>query len=353
MEWKKFFATIAAVLFINFSASAQIVTVQGSGVTESAAVKDAKRAAVEKVIGARIQSESLMIDSELIFDAINSRTAGYVTSCEVIKKNLSGGLVEITARVDVSDEPGSALMKDVELVMSLNDPRLVVDMEHYGDDGGITFKKYSAVCAAAIREELIKRGFTHVVDNRGEVDYMIIGRLSVGKAQEIKIPSWRNIGGEDFTPLETGLSRSVSTLDCKIKKVDTDEVIGEFRATGDGLDASGNEVSSQAVNLMAAEAAQQVRGILNREASKIFSSVKIFAKAEDGEKILMLEEILHQTQGVNGVHVRSFKGEQCIIDVDTDLTPQNLYRALTHAAGDFLSLQMTGFSSITLEISLR
>lgn len=353
MRFKKFLAAIFAVIFFNATASAQVVTVQGSGVSESAAIKDAKRAAVEKVIGTRIQSESLMIDSELIFDAINSRTAGYVTSCDVLKKNSSGGLIEITARVDVSDEPGSALMKDVDLVLSLNDPRLAVTMTHYGDDGGVTFQKYSARCEAEIREELIKRGFTHVVDRQGEVDYVIIGRLSVGKAQEIKIPSWQNISGNDFTPLETGLSRSLSTLDCKIKKVETDEVIGEFQAQGDGLDATSNEVSAQAVNLMASSAAQQVREILSREASKIFSSVKIYVKADDGEKILMLEEILHQTQGVNGIYVRSFKAGQCIIDVDTALAPQNLYRALTQAAGDSLALQMSGFSSITLEISVR
>ena len=104
---------------------------------------------------------------------------------------------------------------------------------------------------------------------------------------------------------------------------------------------------------MVSDAAQQVRGILSREASKIFSSVKISVRADDGEKILMLEEILHQTQGVDSVYVRSFKGGQCVIDVGTELTPQNLYRALQQATGDSLSLQMIGFSSITLEIFLR
>ena len=275
MEWKKFFITVAALLFINVSVSAQVVTVQGSGNSEDEAINDAKRLAVEEVIGIKIKSNSLMINSKLVFDTIQVRTQGYVTSCEVIKKNKSNGLVEVTARVNVSDEPDSALMQDIDMVMNLNDPRLSVSMDYYGDDVGITLKKYSTVCEAAIREELIKRGFTHVVDGQSEVDYVIIGKLSVGKAQEIKIPSWKNIGGDDFTPLDTGLSRSVSTLDCKIKKVVTDEIIGEFQATGDGLDASGNEVSAQAVNLMASSAAQKVREILSREASKVFSSVTL------------------------------------------------------------------------------
>ena len=270
MEWKKIPVTVAALFFINASASAQIVTVQGSGTSEADAIKDAKRIAVEEVIGMRIQSNSLAINSKLIFDTIQVRTQGYVTGCKVIEKNSSGGLVEITAQVEVFDAPDSALMKDIDMVMNLNDPRISVIMDYYGDDGGITFKKYSVACEAAIREELVKRGFTHVVDGQGEVDYMIIGKLSVGQAQEIKIPSWKNIGGDDFVPLETGLSRSVSTLDCKIKKFDTNEIIGEFQSVGNGLDASGNEVSAQAVNLMASNAVQQIRKILSREASKVF-----------------------------------------------------------------------------------
>ena len=352
MKWKKFLVTAAALIMLNSAASAQVVTVQGNGVSESAAIKDAKRAAVEKVIGARIQSESLMIDSELVFDAVQSRTQGYVTSCEVVTKNASGGLITITAHVDVSDEPGSALMKDLELVMTLNDPRLAVQMDYYGD-GDENLKKYPAMCAAAIREELIKRGFTHVVDGQGEVDFVIIGRLTVEQARDVKLPSWRNIGNDEFKLLDTGLSRSVSTLDCKIKKTATDEIVGEFQARGDGLDATGNEVSNQAVTLMASEAAEKVRSILSREASKVFSSVKITVKSDDGDKILRLEEILRQTSGVDNIQVRSFKDGQCIIDAGTALTPQNLYRALTQAAGDSLPMQMIGFSSITLEISLR
>ena len=119
------------------------------------------------------------------------------------------------------------------------------------------------------------------------------------------------------------------------------------------MDAAGNEVSQQAVSLMASDAATQVRRLLSREASKVFSSVKLSVTTSDGEKVLALEEILRQTQGVNNIYVRGFKGRQCVIDVETDLTPQNLYRAIQQAAGNSLALQMTGFSSITLDISVR
>ena len=352
MKLKTFFAAMFAVIFLNVSASAQVVTVQGSGLSEDAAIKAAKRAAVEAVVGTLIKTHAMSLDSELVFDAIQTRTQGYVTSCTVVEKKSSGGLMIVTAQVDVADTPDSALMKDVELVMTLNDPRLSVVVEYYGDDGGELYKKYPVQVEAAIREELIKRGFTHLVDARGEVDYIVIGRLTVGKAQEIKLPNWRNISGESFQTLDTGLSRSTATIDCKIKKVDTDEVIGEFHAQSDGSDATGNEVSAQAVRSLSTSTAEQVRGLLSREASKVFSSVKITVHTNDGQKVLELEEILRQTQGVNNVYVRSFRNGQCIVDVDTDMTPQNLYRALIQTAGDRLPVKLSGFSSITLEISL-
>ena len=349
---KHFFATLAAIFFLTTSVNAQVVTVQGSGLSEDAAVKAAKRAAVEAVVGTLIQSRAMSVDSELVFDAVQARTQGYVTACEVVEKSSRDGLVFVTARVDVADEPDSALMKDVELVMTLNDPRLGVVVEHYGDDGGEIFKKHSVRVEAVIREELIKRGFTHVVDARGEVDYVIVGQISVGKAHEVRLPDWRNISGSDFKTVDTGLSRSTATLDCKLKNFDTDEVIGEFRSQSDATDATGNEVTAQTVTQLAADAAAQVRAILSREASKAFSSVKIIVHASDGEKILALEELLQQTPGVTSVHMRTFRGSQCIVDAGTDLTPQNLYRALVQTAGDKFPVKLTGFSNITLEISL-
>lgn len=53
-------------IFLTVTVAAQVVTVHGSGVSENAAIKDAKRAAVKQVIGTRIKSDSLMVDLELV-----------------------------------------------------------------------------------------------------------------------------------------------------------------------------------------------------------------------------------------------------------------------------------------------
>ena len=343
-------ALMSAALMFSSAADAQVVTVTGYGINDTSAAKDARRSAVEQVVGTMLKARSVTMDMELVMDAVDTRTQGYVNSFEIINRKKDGDVVTITARVDVSSEPNSALMKDVEMVMSLNDPRIRVEIEHYGDDGGETFKRYPAMCKAQIREELVKRGFTHIVDTSGEVDYVVVGNLTVEKAKAIKLPVWGSIGGTEFKTAETGLSRSIASMDCRIKKVTTDELIGEFHARGES--AAADESGNQAVLNLAADAAQQVRSLFNREASKVFTSVKIIATLGDAEKAMSLEETLRNTEQVSGVYMRGFNSGKCTIDVGTDLAPQQLYQLLKAAAGDTLKITLKSFSSTTLELSI-
>ena len=208
------------------------------------------------------------------------------------------------------------------------------------------------MCTAAIRSELTKRGFTHVVDNPKNIDYIIVGNLSVGKSKSVTIPNFADLSNPQMTQVETGLSKTEAVMDCRIKKFDSDEIIGEFHSSGSNLGSASGELDNQAVAKLATTAAQEVRNIFNREATKVFSSVKIFAQGNDGEKIMQLEEYLRQTQSVTGVYMRTFSGGKCTIDVDTYLSPQNLYRALSAVTKDELKITLQGFSSTVLEISI-
>ena len=263
------------LIFISFNgiAAAEIVTVNGYGKNESDAIDDAKRNAVEQVVGIVLKSRSKMQNFKLVMDVIDTRTQGYINSFKILSKEKDGSYISINARVDVSNEPNSSLMKDVEMVMMLNDPKMSVEIDYYGDDGTETLKKYPVITATAIHEELIKSGFTHVMDSTNDVDYTIIGRLTVNKAKAIKLPKWSSISDDEVKMLDTNLSKTTATLDCKIKKVATDEIIGEFHVSGDGMSSSDNDIQMQAVEKMASQAAQEVKKLLSREASKAFYSI--------------------------------------------------------------------------------
>ena len=339
----------AAMLMLPTAANAQIVTVNGSGTNEAAAIKDAKRSAVEEVAGTVVKAASKTQNFKLIMDVIETRSQGYVTSFEIINKRKNNGLYEVTAKVDVSAEPNSALMKDIEVVMNLNDPRLSVVTEYYGNDNSENTKQHLTMISAAIRQELINRGFTHVVDNSNDVDYIIFSNLKVNKAQSIKLPNWNHISDDELKIVDTGLSKTTASLECKIKKVDTNEIIGEFSLAANNIGNSNNDIQTVAVNQIAQNAAQQVRLIFNREASKVFKSVKIIASI-NGSKVAAFEKILRQTDGINNVYMRSLNNGKCTVDVDTDLTPQQLYEMLSNSSKGKLNLNMQSFSSTTLNI---
>ena len=266
---------VLAMMFISLTsqATAEIVTVSGYGKNESDAIADAKRNAVEQVVGMVLKSRSKTQNFKLVMDTIDTRTQGYINSFKILSKEKDGSYISINARVDVSNEPNSSLMKDVEMVMMLNDPKMSVEIDYYGDDGTETLKKYPVITATAIHEELIKSGFTHVMDSTNDVDYTIIGRLTVNKAKAIKLPKWSSISDDEVKMLDTNLSKTTATLDCKIKKVATDEIIGEFHVSGDGMSSSDNDIQMQAVEKMASQAAQEVKKLLSREASKAFYSI--------------------------------------------------------------------------------
>ncbi|MBR1395991.1 MAG: hypothetical protein IJ563_00450 [Selenomonadaceae bacterium] len=266
---------IAATIIMLFnliasSVSAELVTVIGYGVDEQSAINDAKRNAVEQVVGTVLKSKSVTQDLELVTDIIQTRTQGYINHFEILSKTEESGNVTIKAKVDVSSEPSSSLMKDIELVMSLHDPKIAVVIDYYGDDNSVTYKKYPTMTSAAIREELLKCGFTHIMDSTSDVDYVIVGKLTVNKSQSIRLPNWSNIGSNEYDTVDTGLSKTTATLDCTIKKSSTNEIIGEFHVAGEDMSASENDIQTPAVSKMASNAAQEVRKIFNREASKAF-----------------------------------------------------------------------------------
>ena len=218
-----------------------------------------------------MKSKSEVKDLEFVKDIIKTRTQGYVNAFEILGKTKSGGNVEIKAKVDVSSTPNSSLMKDVELVMSLNNPKMAVEVEYYDDEEGPTLERHKKMTKTAIHEALIKSGFTHVLDSSEDVDYIIIGNLTVQKNQQIKLPDWNSIGNSgSVTMNDTGFSRTTASLDCTIKKVATDEIIGEFNVREQSMNASDIDIQTQAVSKMAKKAAEEVKKIFNREASKVF-----------------------------------------------------------------------------------
>lgn len=107
-----------------------------AGAARDEARRDALRTAVEQVVGVAIESNTLVLNYELVEDSVRTRSEGYVASHTVLASETSGTGVSVTVHACVDP---NALRADLEgfgvvLREQLGNPRLVVHSE--GEDDG-------------------------------------------------------------------------------------------------------------------------------------------------------------------------------------------------------------------------
>lgn len=150
---------IALILVVSFSqASADIITeAEGCGLSEAAALLDAKRSAVEKGIGSLLISQTEIENFELKRDLILTRTVGAVKTYKVIRRvqNADGTLtVRIKATVSTSSIKEDLVAMQI-LLESMDKPRLMVMID----------EPNSPTVETALVDYLKRKGFD-LVDQR-------------------------------------------------------------------------------------------------------------------------------------------------------------------------------------------
>jgi len=134
-------ALLLTIGFVVMSATAgQTVTVEGRGATEAAAIADAQRNAIQKVVGVYIASETVTKNFMLAKDMIFSKAEGFVKKFNKLSsaKEADGSyLVKIEAEVDsaldnlLKDEAATDL-----LLQWVNRPKFMVVLDEKDALGG-------------------------------------------------------------------------------------------------------------------------------------------------------------------------------------------------------------------------
>lgn len=158
---KKILSGILLSMIISGTALAETVVVTGSGATRDAAINDAKRNAVEKVVGSYVSATTVVSSPYVLKDEIYSKAYGFVKDVQIIHE-AKGLVYEVQARVDVDNSPNSQLMNKLETLRVLNNPRISVVINH--NTTGEKSAKYINLCEAIITQKLREMGFTKMVD---------------------------------------------------------------------------------------------------------------------------------------------------------------------------------------------
>ena len=178
-------------MLISGTAFAEVVVVTGSGATRDAAINDAKRNAVEKVVGSYISSTTVVRSPYVLKDEIYSKAYGFVKNIQILKES-SGVVYEVQAKVDVDSSPNSQLMNKLETIKVLNDPRISVVVMHNTTDKKSL--KYENLCETIITAKLRELGFSKIIDKarvwqkknegRGEMSITKAGGVQISETPE-------------------------------------------------------------------------------------------------------------------------------------------------------------------------
>ena len=373
---KKILIALFLCMAIAQTAFAQTVTVDGVGVDRDSAMRDAARTAVEQVAGMYISSETIVSNTSVELDEILSHAQGYVQNVQVISESAAGGEYRVRASVDVSTDPNSALMKRLDAVMRLNDPRIGVVI--LSDDSDLDnnysgLPGHDTILETALNERLLTVGFKHVVDvnlvswlqdsdmlnaiYRGDsalpygantsdrpIDYLVIGR-SHAEGYDIKLPN--NRGGYVTSPMSSARTQ----LDLKIISFGTGTIIGTYSVEGQGVENSENLARRKSRQAAAVKAAEKLEQQFMKAAASAFSGIRLTVRASDFSLVEQLVRELKGLRGVQDVYVRGTNAGKTTIDIASSQQPFTILQMLQRSTS--LSIFVESTSASEINIALR
>lgn len=205
---KKFLSGIFLSLIISSTAMAQVVVVTGSGSTRDAAINDAKRNAVEKVVGSYISSTTVVDSPYVLKDEIYSKAYGFIKDIQILHES-KGTIYEVQAKVEVDNSSDSQLMNKLESLRVLNNPRISVVINH--NTSGEKSVKYINLCETIITQKLRELGFSKMIDKAKIWQKKNEGRGEITISKNGGVQTGNSIKTGTNTKVNTNVNVNVST----------------------------------------------------------------------------------------------------------------------------------------------
>ena len=331
---------IFIVIFMIFSTCfAKSVQVTGHGSTESGAIHNAMRAAIEQELGAFIDSKTLVKNHQVITDEIAMDSEGFISNYEVISKGLENGIFFVTIRADVnSSEVKTRLMSRLQkkslIDINADSPRVAVLA--YDSTG----KEYVEV-ENEILSSLQRQGFTRIVD-LNQINNSVKSRvISVETDSELRKILANNFHVDYLVLCEVKFSQKYNaTLSSRLISVNSGKIIYAGNSVGSAGMFTAN-AQSESVKIAARRAGYEVSNAALNSAARIEQHIILLITETTFRKIggtlSAVNECAKKIEGVNDVFVRHMSNN-LEVDVDYDGT-----------AADFaLELERAGFKILEL-----
>ena len=368
MRWKV--VTAMLLLALNNITYAQIADVTGIGEDSDSALRDAKRNAVEQVVGTYINSETLVSQASVVSDEIYAKSVGFITDVRVLDEGKRNGAYYVHAKIDVNTNPNSELMNRIEMIKALGDPRIgvVVFKNATASDYGSPERSYDDITDESVNSKLLSMGFSHVMDanivanlrNSSLLNSLYNGDTNLigdtgGLGVDVLVLAQSNVDAakinltqQDGTTVDTQLVRGIADITGKVVMLATGNIQGTFSVRGQGIDISENTANNKALKNASANVAAEVGKILRKKAAKAFDGLQIIASVNDNEKLEELVADLKNLKGVQGVYMREYQNGKAVIDIESNQQLHILLRMLKEKSR--LGLFNEGINNNTMEL---
>lgn len=284
---KQILLTAILILMLTTSAFAQEVTAEGYGRTREEAIHRAEQAAVEEVVGAFIDANTLVENAVVQLDELYAASQGFVNNVRILQEGkISDGGYFVRAIMNVESEANTNLMSRLETIMRLNDPRITVIMLQDNAPAGT----HDELSESAINDRLLELGFSHIVDadivanlenavllekiyngEKGLVgigssygaDYLVLGKTH-SNAQNLVLPNYKTSGYTNH-PMNVGNA----DITAKIIKLTNGEILGTFTVSGKGNGISADLAARNTIKNAANFAAAEIENKFKKVAMKV------------------------------------------------------------------------------------
>lgn len=340
------------------------VTVQGSGVSQSEALKDALRNGVEQRVGTLVESQTLVENLEVVTDEIYTKSQGFVQNYTILSQKEAEGQVILTVRVTINTAPDSALMNKLQklkLIHLLSDPRIGVIIPEYHlnrfipDPAGET----------AVIRQLREAGFTKILDHRqiqANRYRNIIKALDAGNSKQALALATKYhldylVIGEGFSEYVgdiqgSGIISCRARVEARILKVDTGEIIAANGFQLGGVDITESAAAKAALN-NAGEALGDylVEQLMNYAGSPDQGLQLVIKGVPSFSQISILERNLQALRGMGEIYTRDYNTGIATIDLNYSGSAKGLAAALENLPD--ISLEVTEITNSTVEAVIK
>ena len=376
--WKKSALAVLAFSYTAASAFAQSVTVEGIGTDRDSAIRDAKRLAVEQVVGTFVDSRTLTANAMVVLDEIYTHAQGYVKDIRILEERGTNDFYRMRATVEVDESPNSALMNRLSTIMSLNNPRISVivlndlSRRSYRErrDYDETRNGHDMFTETALNKRLLELGFNHVVDaglvsslqdsqllhnlyngssrltgtdSNRPLDFLVLGKIR-SNAYRISVP---NASGR---LTETQLYSGRADLTVKVLDYSTGTLVATFAVDGQGADNSEELAQNKAGRVAAQKAAEELDRKFRQLGARVSQGIRIVVRTSSPTGIDRLMSALRNIRGVDAVYLRERQSNSAVIEITSAQKPQSIYQSLLQTEELSLALENLNASELSLYI---